>query len=564
MRGIKVKSRRKGALHQLYRLFSIQRVCIRYGLDELLEHDSRTRWLRVFTYFWPGRYLNKANRSGPLGYRLRKALEDLGPIFVKLGQMLSTRRDLLPDDIADELAQLQDNVPPFPSSIARQEIERALGGSVTALFSAFSNEPLASASIAQVHAATLPDGRNVVVKVLRPQIEKIISRDISLLYLLAQILEKYWADGYRLRPVEVIEEYEKTIYDELDLLLEAANGAQLRRNFLDSKLLYVPEIYWDYCRKNILVLERIEGIPVDEIETLKAAGVDMKKLGERGVEIFFTQVFRDNFFHADMHPGNIFISPSSPRDPQYIAIDFGIIGTLTEEDQRYLAENLLAFFHRDYKKVAELHLRSGWVPSDTRVDEFESAIRRVCEPVFGRPIKDISFGEFLLNLFQTARRFDMHVQPQLILLQKTLLNIEGLGRQLYPDLDLWETAKPFLEKWIKSRLGPKAALKEIRDQLPFWGEVLPQLPGLTYETLVNASKGRLEVRLNPADKQMFAHYTQQNNRRITSAIAGGTLLVCTFLFFLMPAETQAALHLLPWGLGAGSILCWTYAFSKRE
>ncbi|MCG8383604.1 MAG: ubiquinone biosynthesis regulatory protein kinase UbiB [Gammaproteobacteria bacterium] len=564
MRGIKVKPRRKGALHQLYRLLSIQRVCIRYGLDELLEHDSRTRWLSVFTYFLPGKYLNKDNRSGPLGYRLRKALEDLGPIFVKLGQMLSTRRDLLPDNIADELAQLQDNVPPFPSSIACQEIERALGGSVTALFSTFSNEPLASASIAQVHAATLPDGRDVVVKVLRPQIEKIISRDISLLYLLAQILEKYWADGYRLRPVEVIEEYEKTIYDELDLLLEAANGAQLRRNFLDSKLLYVPEIYWDYCRKNILVLERIEGTPVDEVETLKATGVDMKKLGERGVEIFFTQVFRDNFFHADMHPGNIFISRSSPQDPQYIAIDFGIIGTLTEEDQRYLAENLLAFFHRDYKKVAELHLRSGWVPADTRVDEFEAAIRRVCEPVFGRPIKDISFGEFLLNLFQTARRFDMHVQPQLILLQKTLLNIEGLGRQLYPDLDLWKTAKPFLETWIKSRLGPKAAFKEIRDQLPFWGEVLPQLPGLTYETLVNASKGRLEVRLSPADKQMFAHYAQQNNRRMTSAIAGGTLLVCTFLFFLMPAETQAALQLLPWGLGAGSTLFWMYAFSKRE
>ncbi len=556
--------RRKGAIRQLYRLLTIQRIFLRYGLDELLLSHTRVNWLRFFVYLWPERYFTKQYRNAPRGERLRKALEDLGPIFVKLGQALSTRRDLLPEDIANELALLQDSVPPFPSHIAREEIERALGKPIEELFATFDDQPLASASIAQVHAAKTHEGNDIVVKVLRPSIEKTITHDLSLLYLLARLLEKYWSDGERLRPVEVIEEYEKTIYNELDLTLEAANGSQLRRNFSDSSVLYVPEIYWDFCRRNVLAIGRIYGIPIDEIDVLQEAGMDMKKLGERGVEIFFTQVFRDNFFHADMHPGNVFVATDKPYDPQYIAIDFGIVGTLTEDDQRYLAENLLAFFHRDYKKVAELHLSSGWVPENTRIEEFETAIRSVCEPIFGLPIKDISFGEFLLKLFQTARRFDMQVQPQLILLQKTLLNIEGLGRQLYPDLDLWNTAKPFLEQWMKDRFGPKAVLREMRKQLPHWGEILPTLPTLTYDALNMIKTGRLEVKLRDTDIALINKQKSNSQNRLISTIIGAALVIsATILYAQNTLQQNSLLELSPLILGASGLLCWVYAcFSK--
>ena len=437
---------------QALRLLHINRVLVRHGLDDIILATHLFRPIGFVRHLLPWNWLRGEDHRSR-GERIRLTLEDLGPIFVKFGQMLSTRRDLLPDDIAGELAKLQDRVPPFAPAESRRIIEQAYGRPLAEVFAEFSEQPLASASIAQVHLARLFDGREAVVKVVRPGIARTIRRDIELLYLIAGLAQKYWREGRRLRPVEVVAEYEKTIFDELDLIREAANGAQLRRNFEHSPILYVPEIHWPYCRREVLVMERVRGIPVGQIEELRRLGVDMKKLSERGVAIFFTQVFRDSFFHADMHPGNIFVDASDPADPRYIAIDFGIIGTLSPVDQHYLAENFLAFFRRDYRRVAELHIESGWVPRDTRVDEFESAIRTVCEPIFDRPLREISFGGFLLTLFQTARRFNMEVQPQLVLLQKTLLNIEGLGRQLDPDLDLWTTAKPFLERWMNEQIG---------------------------------------------------------------------------------------------------------------
>ena len=429
---------------QFLRLLHIYKILVKHGLDELIFAIHLFRPIRFVQYLSPFRWFTpteKENRSR--GERIRCALEDLGPIFVKFGQMLSTRPDLLPPDIAMELAKLQDKVPPFPGEEAKALIEKNFSQSIDEIFEFFEGTPLASASIAQVHVARLLDGKEVVVKVVRPDIVKTIQRDIALLYILAGLAQKYWSDGRRLRPVEVVQEYEKTIYDELDMQREAASATQLRRNFKNSKLLYIPEVYWNLTRKQVMVMERIHGIPVSNVKRLKENHIDLVRLSEEGVQIFFTQVFKHNFFHADMHPGNIFVSPQG----QYIAVDFGIVGTLNPEDQRYLAENFLAFFNRDYRRVAELHIESGWVPVETRADEFESAIRSVCEPIFEKPLKDISFGQVLLRLFQTARRFHMEVQPQLVLLQKTLLNIEGLGRELNPDLDLWKTAKPFLENW---------------------------------------------------------------------------------------------------------------------
>lgn len=419
--------------------------------------------------------------------RLRLALESLGPIFVKFGQILSTRRDLLPDDVADELARLQDKVPPFSGELATKIIEKDLGAKIADIFAEFDTTPLASASIAQVHTATLKSGEEVVVKVIRPNIEKTIRQDISLLYMLARIIAKTSADGRRLRPVEVVRDYEYTILDELDLAKEAANTGLLQRNFNNSDLLYVPQIYWDYSRRHVMVMERISGIPVADIKALNAANVDMKVLAERGVEIFFTQVFSHSFFHADMHPGNIFVDPSNPAQPKYIAIDCAIMGSLDEADKNYLARNLLAFFKRDYRQVAELHVASGWVPKGTPVHAFESAIRSVCEPMFAKPLKEISFGQVLLGLFQTARRFNMEVQPQLVLLEKTLLNIEGLGRQLYPDLDLWVTAKPFLERWMSEQVGPRRLFEEVKKQAPDWAGQLPQIPNLVFSTMTHLS-----------------------------------------------------------------------------
>ncbi len=502
------------------RVAHIAWVLARHGLDEILlaAHIFRPiRFLRYLSPFW----LASLGRRPPRGVRIRRALEDLGPIYVKFGQILSTRRDLLPDDIAEELARLQDQVPPFPGRQAQAIVEKALGAPVSELFDAFEVEPLASASIAQVHAARLHDGTEVVVKVVRPGIEKTIQRDVQLLYTIARMARRYSREARRLRPVEVVEEYDKTIHDELDLMREAANCAQLRRNFEGSGMLVVPQIYWDLTRSQVMVQERVYGIPVDQVDELRRAGVDMKLLGERGVEIFFTQVFRDNFFHADMHPGNIFVTP----DGRYISVDFGIMGTLTTEDQRYLAENLLAFFHRDYRRVAELHVESGWVPRSTRVEEFEAAIRTVSEPIWEKPFSEISFGHFLLRLFQTARRFDMEVQPQLVLLQKTLLNIEGLGRMLYPELDLWTTAKPFMERWMAQQVGPRAFARRVRETLPQLSEELPEVPHLAYRVLRKAADGELEIRWKSGELKALREQLHRDGQRTRHSIAGAGLLL---------------------------------------
>jgi ubiquinone biosynthesis protein len=504
---------------QAIRLIHINLVLLRHGLDEVILATHLFRPIRFLIYLSPWFWFRK-DRS-PYPVRIRRSLEDLGPIFVKFGQILSTRRDLLPDDLANELAKLQDRVPPFPGDKARAIIEKAYGQPINNLLEAFDEQPLASASIAQVHTAQLKDGKRVVVKVLRPQIEKTIRRDVDLLYTIARLAEKYWKEGPRLRPVEVVQEYEKTIFDELDLMREAANASQLRRNFLNSEVLYVPEVYWDLTRQNVLVMERISGIPVGDIDALRHQGISMKLLGERGVEIFFTQVFKYNFFHADMHPGNIFVEPKG----RYIAVDFGIMGTLTEEDKRYLADNLLAFFNRDYKRVAELHIQSGWVPEGTRVEEFESAIRTVSEPIFEKPLSEISFGHFLLRLFQTARRFDMEVQPQLVLLQKTLLNIEGLGRQLYPELDLWTTAKPFLERWMSEQIGRRAFVGKLQKNLPELAEHLPDLPHKLHKIIDDTASGRLEIKWKSEELGRLRKQLRHNHRNTVSAITGGTMLL---------------------------------------
>lgn len=466
---------------RFFRLMRINYVLMRYNLDEFIFAMPWLSAVGFVRYFNPYYWILKDKLTR--GERVRLALEDLGPIFVKAGQVLSTRGDLLPEDILDELAKLQDRVPPFSGEYTKKIIEKALKANISDVFSEFDMNALASASIAQVHAAKLLNGKAVVTKVLRPNIRKIIDRDLDLLAIIAKSAERYWAQSRQFKPCEIVDEIAHTLHDELDLLREGANASQLRRNFHNSPLLYIPEIHWTYSRPEVLVMERIEGIPVHNIPALKEAGFNMKKLAARGIEIFFTQVFRDSFFHADMHPGNIFVAFGNTEDPQYIAVDFGIVGSLSTKDQRYLAENMLAFLKRDYQRVAELHIASGWLPPDTRIDQFEGAIRAVCEPIFERPLKDISFGQLLLRLFQTARRFDINIQPQLILLQKTLLNIEGVGRQLCPDFDLWGTAAPFLERWIKKQVGVKAFLRRVKENIPSWSEKLPELPNLIYDVL---------------------------------------------------------------------------------
>jgi ubiquinone biosynthesis protein len=541
---------------QALRLFHIGWVMMKHGLDELLLATPLFRPIRFVRYFM---WWTWVRRPAPRGERIRRTLEELGPIFVKFGQILSTRRDLLPDDIAAELAKLQDRVPPFPGQVARGIIEKAYRQPIQEAFADFDETPIASASIAQVHAARLPDGHEVVVKVVRPDIAPVIRRDISLMYILADQIQRYWSEGRRLRPREVVAEFEKTILDELDLMRESANASQLRRNFAGSELIYIPEVYWPYIRSNVMVLERIHGIPISNIEGLKAAGIDMKMLAERGVEIFFTQVFRHNFFHADMHPGNIFVSPEG----QYIAVDFGIVGSLSAEDQRYLAENFLAFFKRDYYRVAELHVESGWVPRDTRVDEFEAAIRTVCEPIFERPFSEISFGQLLLRLFQTARRFNMEVQPQLALLQKTLLNIEGLGRELYPDLDLWQTAKPFLERWMSEQLGTRAFAARLRNNIPQWGEKLPELPGMVHDVLDRARHGRLQVKSDPEQWARLRREIRRANRRTVFTMIGSALIVSAALIKGLdgyaPVMAGGA-PLLSWMLGGLGAILWLVAW----
>jgi ubiquinone biosynthesis protein len=513
-------------MSSLLRSLEILKVVGRHRLDDLLPAQARHPLLTPLLRANPWRL---GAVDAPRGERLRRALEDLGPVFVKFGQMLSTRRDLLPTDIADELARLQDQVPPFAADHAVQIIETALGGSVDTVFERFDRVPMASASVAQVHSARLREGREVVVKVIRPDIEATIRKDIALLGLIARLVERWLPDGRRLRPVEVVDDYEHTILDELDLGREAANSSQLRRNFADGSLLYVPEVFWDYTHRNVMVMERIRGIPVTDLETLRAKDVDLKVLGERGVEIFFTQVFRDSFFHADMHPGNIFIDASDPKDPTYIAIDCAIIGSLSEADQYYLARNLLAIFRRDYHEVAQLHVECGWVPPSTRVQDFESAMRAVCEPVFERPIAEISFGQMLVYLFRTAARFDMEVQPSLVLLQKTLLNIEGLGRQLYPQLNLWDTAMPFLEKWVSERYSPQSMMRRMQQHAPNWLEQLPQLPEVILESLQGQRERQQRAELLIANERAERRQRDRRARRrylaaLVCVVAAGAAL----------------------------------------
>ena len=480
-------------MKRLFRTIYILWVVFRFGLDQMVLQGINHPGLHLLSRLlgW-GR-----NLSEPRGQRLRMALEHLGPIFVKFGQVLSTRRDLLPPDVADELAKLQDRVPPFPSEVAIATIERSFGRPVDEIFIKFEREPVASASIAQVHFATLAladaPPRPVAVKVLRPNMLSVIDKDLALMRLMAQWLERLSADGRRLKPREVVAEFDKYLHDELDLVREAANAAQLRRNMEGLDLVLIPEMFWDHCHTDVIVMERMSGIPISQIERLREAGVDIPKLARDGVTIFFTQVFRDGFFHADMHPGNIQVSIDPATFGRYVSLDFGIVGTLTEYDKEYLAQNFTAFFRRDYKRVAELHIESGWVPAQTRVDELEAAIRAVCEPYFDRPLKEISLGMVLMRLFQTSRRFHVEIQPQLVLLQKTLLNIEGLGRQLDPDLDLWSTAKPFLEKWMMEQVGPKRLWQELRNQAPYYAKVLPQLPRLIHERLRGQSSGERDL-----------------------------------------------------------------------
>ncbi len=509
---------------QLFRLLAIQRVLARHGLDEIILKLHLFRPLRFLLYLSP-LYWVKRDR-GPEGARIRRALEDLGPVFVKLGQMFSTRRDLLPDEIADELTKLQDAVPPFSGATAKRIIEEALGDKVENIFAEFDEQPLASASIAQVHAARTQAGEDVVIKVVRPDIEKQIRRDVGLARQMAALAERYWAEGRRLHLKQIVADYEQVILDELDMTREAANLSQVGRNFAKGEhVLTVPEPDWELSRENILVMSRVRGVPVGDLDTLRELGVDMKRLAELGVEIFFTQVFRDNFFHADMHPGNIMVDADNPGYPKYVAVDFGIMGSLTEGDQRYLAENFLAFFNRDYRRVAMLHLESGWVPSTTRADELEAAFRSVCEPIFERPFSEISFALLLLKLFRTGRRFGMEVQPQLVLLQKTLLYIEGLGKQLYPDLDLWDTAKPFLEQWIRQRKGFEGLKQKVVHETPDLLEQIPEMPRVVIDLLNRAQQGKLSFEWRSQELEQVRDELRSSRQTTYSAIAGGSMLV---------------------------------------
>ncbi|MFV8834973.1 ubiquinone biosynthesis regulatory protein kinase UbiB [Aquisalimonas sp. APHAB1-3] len=541
-------------IRRLLRLAHINWVLVKHGLDDVILATRVMRPLRWTLYIMPWNWVRRSR--GSHGERIRLALEELGPIFVKFGQILSTRRDLLPPDIAEELARLQDRVPPFPAADARRIIERSYGAPIDTVFARFDDTPIASASIAQVHGARLLDGQEVVVKVVRPDIEPVIRRDLDLMYTFAGLTQRYWSHGRRLRPREVVSEFEKTLLDELDLMREAANASQLRRNFQDSSLLYVPGVHFHLTTAQVMVMERIAGIPVNHVETLRAHDVNMRRLAEKGVEIFFTQVFRDSFFHADMHPGNIFVDPTNPDDPRYIAVDFGIVGSLGPVDHRYLAENFLAFFNRDYRRVAELHVESGWVPPETRVEEFEAAMRTVCEPIFERPLREISFGALLMRLFQTGRRFDMEIQPQLVLLQKTLLNIEGLGRQLYPELDLWRTAKPHMEQWMRSQLGIGAVVRNIQRELPHWGEELPRMPQRILEALEAAHDTRRQMDEQRRELERLRSDLGRLGARRDGTLTAGLVFAAAVVVpmaGLAAGPVLAGVPALSWGLGATGI-----------
>lgn len=519
----------------ILRLVTIQRILVGYRLDELLDKVPVLKSFKYFFILLP----RKISKNSSLGERIRRALEELGPIFVKFGQVVSTRRDLLPEEIANELAKLQDQVTPFSKSQALEILNTAYDKSIDQIFKKIDDEPLAAASIAQVHSAKLSDGKDVIIKILRPNIQVQIEKDISALYIIARSLENFWSESEQVKPTEIVKEYEKTIINELNLKREAANAARLKKNFSKSEMLYVPEVYWDYCRTNILVQERIYGTPIRDIDTLKKQKTNIKALAENGVEIFFTQVFRHNFFHADMHPGNIFVQIEDPDSPKYAAVDFGIIGTLTKDDQYYLAENFLAFFEGDYNKIAQLHIDSGWVPSETRVDEFEIAIRTVCEPIFNKPLSDISFANVLISLFNTARQFNMEVQPQLILLQKTLFNIEGLGRQLYPELDLWKTAYPVLKEWMNEQIGFKSVASDFRKNLPLFRQTARDFPKIIKRF---SSQAEIENENRQNIAELKKQFIRQKEQFFFLGV-GATLFISGILIALFSPNTSIGISL---------------------
>jgi ubiquinone biosynthesis protein len=552
-------------LRVISRLIEIQRVLVRHRLDEFVRATHLYRPLRFLFLLSPWTWFERG-KDAPRGERLRLALEELGPMFVKFGQAMSTRRDLLPLDIADELAKLQDRVPPFDGRIARRIVEDAYGRAAEQVFSSFDEEPLAAASIAQVHTAELrPEvtlngakTREVVVKVLRPDMHAVIARDLEVLHELARIAERHWEGSRRLKPVEVVAEYRKTIIDELDLMREAGNASQLRRNFENSPLLYVPAVHWDFCRPQVMVMERIRGVQISNMAKLREAGTDIKRLAENGVEIFFTQVFKHNFFHADMHPGNIFVLIDNPAQPKYAAVDFGIVGTLDPRDQYYLAENFLAVFERDYRRVATLHLESGWVPEGSRVDEMESAIRTVCEPIFNKPLKEISFGTVLLRLFEISRRFDVEIQPQLILLQKTLLNIEGLGRDLYPDLDIFKTAGPIMREWVREKMSGRALLENARAQLPEILTSLQTLAPLVRSAVQRAQDGRLRLAVEAPEINALRSEIKRTNRRRDKVTVAAVVLLGGIVWMALGRDPQW----VGWALG-GAGTSWLIFAMRR-
>jgi len=529
----------------LFRLLAIQRVLVRHGLDDLIASTHLFRPLRYLFLLSPWTW-GQRKSAQPRGVRIREALQELGPIYVKFGQSVSTRQDILPEDIGAELAKLQDRMPPFSGEQALAQIADIYGEPADQIFTEFEPEALAAASIAQVHVARLQSGEEVVVKLLRPDVRKQIERDLEVMYALAGLARRYWKEARRLRPVEVVAEYEKTILNELDLMREAANASQLKRNFQGSDLLYVPEVYWDYCRPQAMVMERIHGVPINDMDTLRRAGTDIPKLAANGVEIFFTQCFRHNFFHADMHPGNIFVDISDPANPKYAAVDFGIVGTLDDRDRRYLAENFMAFFDRDYHRVARLHVDSGWVPRNTRVDEFESAIRTVCEPIFNKPLKEISFGQVLIRLFSIARAFNMEVQPQLVLLQKTLLNIEGLGRQLYDELDLWQTGAPVLREWMEEQSGPQAIARRLREEFPEIRYMVERLPIITRKLMDKIDADEKPVGPDRVTLQRWA-------RQRWLAFSGAVALVSGAVLLGLGAAVGGEVHWAGWALGIAGV-----------
>jgi ubiquinone biosynthesis protein len=536
-------------VRNLRRLISINFLLARYGLDEVILSLHFMRPLYLLGLINPFNWFRSNDRSQ--AERLRLCIESLGPIFIKFGQMMATRRDLFGDEITDELEKLLDRVPPFPRVQACKIVEQQLGMPLQQAFRHFDEKEIASASIAQVYGAELHDGQQVIVKIVRPGIEAEIRRDIDVLLMLATLADRYWSEASRIKPIQIVREFEATLVNELDLMREAANASELRRNFDGSADLYVPFVHWEYCRPKVMVMERISGIPISNIAQLREREINLESLSRKGVEIFFTQVFRHNYFHADMHPGNIFVAPDNPTDPQYIAVDFGIMGSLTTSDQRYLAENFVAFFNHDYRRVAELHVDSGWVDSNTRIGDFEAAIRSVCEPMFQRPLAEISFGQLLLRLFQTARSFNMEIQPQLLLLQKTLLHIEGIGRQLYPQLNLWDTAKPFLERWLSDQLGTRALIKGLKKNLPFIAEHLPDFPPLAFKALQRIANNDLQIELRSHQIDDLKLEIRRANRRNVRAIIGGSFVISASIILgldsIMPMMVGSGQLLVPLG-----------------